>query len=123
MAAVRVADIGTKRGDLDLQGGSVARVFGDHDDSELRAHGQTLREKLLHLFRGRVGCDIVVGWFALEQDIAYAAADEIGLMARSAQVAADALGECAGTHGHKYEGKLTVLLRADSQDQTGDVVV
>ena len=108
VATVGIADIGTKRGDLNLRDLSLNRlarfgIFGDNDDSELRADREAAREKLLDTIRRGVGGDIVVGGFAFEQNIAHAAADEVGLMARRAQGAADAFRKCASVHGHNYD--------------------
>ena len=45
-----------------------------------------------------VGGDVVIDGLAAEQEIAHAAAGEIGLMASIAQEAADVVGELAAVH-------------------------
>jgi len=103
MPAVGIADIGTKRGDLNLRGRAGFGIFGDDDDAEFRADSQAMREKLLDAIRRSVGGNVIVGGFTCEQNIANATANEVGLMARRAQSVADAFGECTRVHGHNYD--------------------
>ena len=98
MAAIRVANIGAKRGDLDLRFSARAGVPGDDDDPELRSDGQAVRKELLDAIRRSIRRNVVIGRLALEQNIAHTPADEIGLMACLPQGAADIAGKGASVH-------------------------
>src|SRR5580693_2599383 len=93
MAAVGVANVRAESCYLDLRG-----AVDDDDDSELRAHREAVGKKLLHAIGRGVGGDVVVDRLAPEQNIAHAAAGEIGLMAAIAQDLADVVGELAAVH-------------------------
>ena len=139
MAAIGVANVAAERSDFDLRG-----AVGDDDDSELRADCEAIGEKLLHAVGRGVGGDVVINRCAAEQNVAHAAAGEIGLMAAIAQDAADVVGELAAVHGVHIEimrekggrGKFggfaerefandlkRFKLGGDAEDEAGDVVV
>ena len=139
MAAVGVANVRAESCDLDLHG-----AIGDDDDSELRAHREAVGKKLLHAIGRGVGGDVVIDRLAPEQNIAHAAAGEIGLVAAIAQDAADVVGELAAVHAVHIEimrenarrGKFggfsesefasdlgRFRLGGDAEDEAGDVVV
>jgi hypothetical protein len=136
MAAVGIADIGSKRRDLNL-----SRPVGDNHDAEFRSDGEAIRKQFLHAIGRGVGGDVVVDRLAPEQNIAHAAAGEIGLMAAIAQDAADVVGELAAVHieimrENRGRGKFVGFaeresandlerfrLGGDAEDEAGDVVM
>ena len=84
MAAVGVGEIGTKRGDLGNEAG-FCRIGGDKDDAKVRAYGKGARKEVEDNIGSRAGGDVVVGGLTVEQEIAHAAAGEVGLIAVHAQ--------------------------------------
>src|SRR3984957_6831549 len=127
MPAVGVADVGPKRGDFNLERsarcGIVGNLLKDDNDPELRAPREAVREKLLDAVGRSVGCDVEIGGLAFEQDVAHTSADEIGLMARYAQRAANLFREFTSVHSDNYVQKAAALLRGDAKHQTRDVVM
>ena len=112
MAAIAVADVTAEGGDLNR----VVRVVSlrNQHNSELRAHRVGFG-KDPHDFVGRgVGGDVVVGGFATEQQIAYTAADQVGLVARVTQPANNPLGDFVGLR-HSFSAEPAVALRATGQ--------
>src|SRR5579862_4263692 len=136
MAAVGVANVRAESCYLDLRG-----AVDDDDDSELRAHREAVGKKLLHAIGRGVGGDVVVDRLAPEQNIAHAAAGEIGLMAAIAQDVADVVGELAAVHieimrENRGRGKFGGFAERESandlerfrlgghaEDEAGDVVM
>src|ERR1700693_6023975 len=93
MTAIGITNVGAERGYLDLLGA----VRDDHD-AELRAYSQTLRKQSLHTIRRCVGCHVIVGGLTAKQNVAHTSAHEIGLVACSAQGAANAVCKLARVH-------------------------
>ena len=71
--AVHVGAVGAERCDLELQ-----FVLQHHDDTEMGADGVSAREKLLHLFRPRVGRDVDILGRDAAKEIAHRTACIIG---------------------------------------------
>jgi hypothetical protein len=98
MTAVRVADVGSKGGDLNgvaLTRGTLFFRDRDEDNSELCADCVSLGENAHDIFRDGIGSYVVVGRFTAEEQIAYAAAYEIRLMAMIPEGTNDRNGEFA----------------------------
>jgi hypothetical protein len=93
MAAIGVANVGAKRGHLDLRG-----ILDHKDHSEFRAHGKATRKKFLNAFRARIRANVVIRGIAAQFQIAHASAHEIRLMVVLAQCLADLLGQLARCH-------------------------
>jgi hypothetical protein len=98
MAAIRVADVGPKGCNLNgvtLSGGALFFRNREEHNSELRADGVCFRENPHDFFRASIGGDVVIGRFAAEEQIAYAPAYEIRLMAMIPEGTNDRNGEFA----------------------------
>jgi hypothetical protein len=93
MPAVGVADLLAEGGDFNL----VRAVFHEND-AELGTNCETAGKKLQSLFRRSVGCDVVVGRFATEQNVSHATAYEKGLMAVTLQRVANRIGQLSRGH-------------------------
>ena len=65
----------------------------------MRADIEALREESQDFAGSGVGGDVVVGGFAMEKDVAHAAANEKGLVAVVLECVADRIGEVPGIHG------------------------
>jgi hypothetical protein len=76
MAAIGVAEVGAKRGDLDF-----GRIFADKNYAELCADIEAVGEDLQNFLRLCVCCNVIVRRFAMEENVAHTAADEKGLVA------------------------------------------
>ena len=98
MASIRVTHVRAKRCDFHLQVGAFAGIFRDHDHAEFRADGEAIRKKLLDAIRRGIGGHIVIRGFASQQNVAHAAAHEIGLMPCRSQRAANDFRKCARVH-------------------------
>src|SRR5258708_25644787 len=80
MASVRISAIRAERCDFDrVVGGAFRRVTanGDQHHAELRSYGVCLRKNLHHLCRSGGGGNVIVGRFAIKQQIAYASAGKV----------------------------------------------
>ena len=94
MAAIGVAEIGTKRGDFDFEG-----IVADEDYAELRADVEAVGEESQNFLRLCVCCNVIIRWLAMKKDVAHAATDEKGLVAVALKGGANRIGEFAGIHG------------------------
>ena len=93
VAAVGVAEVVAEGGDLDFA------VFAlDEDYAELSAYGEAVGEELEDAIGVGVRGDVKIGGFAVEEEIANAAAHEEGLVAVLLESDADGVGELARVH-------------------------
>jgi hypothetical protein len=94
MAAIGVAEVGAKRGDLDFE-----RIVTDEDYAELRAYIEAVGEDPQNFLRLCVCCNVIILGLAMEKDVAHAASDEKGLVAVELKRGTNRIGEFAGIHG------------------------
>src|SRR5271156_841227 len=103
MAPVAVAHIRAKSRHLHGRG-SAFRLFArlwflhHHDDAELCTDGQAVREYLLNALWSGVSSNIVIGGFAVQQDVAHTTAHQIRLIPFGAQRPANVFRKCASVH-------------------------
>src|SRR6185312_7381220 len=96
MPAVRISTVAAKS--CNFNGVVVAFAFWiiaadrNQHHAELRAPGESLRKDADHFMRRSGGGNVIVGGFAIEQQVAHTAADEIGGVSVFAQRACDADG-------------------------------
>ena len=76
-------------------------VNGNQHDSKLGADGVGFGEDAHDLLRDGIGCDIVIGGFAAEQQVAYAPANQVCLVSMRTESADDRDG---GLLDHKLNG-------------------
>jgi len=108
MTAIGVADIGAEGCYLD-DGNFLIRAYRrragvvlrkrHQDYAKLRAYSESLREDFHYLLRSGIGGNVVVSGLAMQQQIAHASADEVGLVAALTQDADDGSGVLVGV-GH-----------------------
>ena len=79
-AAVQISAIGAKGRDFHLEA-----IFQDHDDAEVRADRVGARKDFLHFFRTRGSGDVEILRRRVEEEVAHAAAGEIGDVTRRAE--------------------------------------
>jgi hypothetical protein len=94
MTAIGIAEVGAKRGDFDLKG-----ILADEDDAEMGADIEALRKESQDFVGSGIGGDVVIGGFAMEKDVAHAAANEESLVAVALEYVTDRIGEVPGIHG------------------------
>src|SRR5882724_947552 len=94
MAAIGVAEVGAKRGDLDFKG-----FDPDQDYAELCAYIEAVGKEPQDFLRRGVSCNVIIRGLAMKKDVANAATDEEGLVAVAMQRGANRIGEFAGIHG------------------------
>src|ERR1700733_3802609 len=88
MAAVGVGSVGAEGGDFG-KGGLAVEFGGDQHNSEVCAYGEGAREKIEDdIGRGRSGYVVVLG-LATEEQVANAAAGQVGLVALVSKLAQD----------------------------------
>src|ERR1700723_1528513 len=103
MAPVAVAHVRTKSRHFHRRGGAFGliarlRFLHHYHDAELRTHREAIRENLLDALRSWAGSHIVIGRFAVQQNVAHTSADEIGLVALGTERPADVFRKCASVH-------------------------
>jgi hypothetical protein len=86
MAAIGVADVGSKRGDFNVN--IAAR---NNYDAEFCSDGEAAREKFFDSSWNRVGGDVIIGGNAAEQFIAHTSAYQKSLLATGAKRTANLL--------------------------------
>jgi hypothetical protein len=94
MAAIGVTEVGAKRGDFDFEG-----AVANEDHAELRTDVETVGEETQNFLRLCVCRNVEIRGFALEKDVANAAANEKSLVPLSLKRGANRIGEFAGIHG------------------------
>ena len=120
MAAVAVSDVAAERSDFDCRGfgircqGDVTSyvstirlrrsslsgisVYGDQNHAKLGADTVATGENTHHLVGSGIGCDVVIGGFTAEHQVAHAPADQVGLMPGLAELLDNRVG-AGSRHG------------------------
>ena len=83
--AVAIGAVAAKGSDFGHQLLAPMASTADQNDAEMGAYGKGLFEHGEHLVRERAGGDVEVLWFAAQQQVSYATANEIGLVAGGAE--------------------------------------
>ena len=91
--AIAVAGVAAERGHLHL-----GRVLAYQHDAEMRAHLLGALEQLAHAIGTRVGGHVEILRRAAQQQVAHAAAHQVGLVPRFAQPRDDRAGQSFGCH-------------------------
>ncbi len=103
MPPIGVANVGAKRGHLDLRAHSVAHyllasVLKHQNHAKFRAHRKAARKKLLHALRPRIRANVIIRRLAPQLQIAHTPAHEIRLMPVRRQRRANPFGQFTRSH-------------------------
>src|SRR5580704_4880215 len=94
MAAIGIGDIGAERSDFDL-----VAIAGDEHNAEFGAYPQTFGEDAHHLIWSGAGGDVVIGGFAMKQNIAHTTAHQQRLIAIALERFANRICKFSWSHG------------------------
>ena len=93
MAAIGIANVAAERSDFNL-----VAVAGNKDYTELGTDTKGIGKQLHDLSGRGVGGYVVIGWIAIEQNVADTTADQQGLIAVLLKRCADRIGQFSGIH-------------------------